>query len=226
MHYLKKIFTPSSPLSLLEIIEILLLLLLVVGSTIYFSYTNILNGDEREHLTASFYIYKGLTPYKDFFEHHHPLLWYIFAPFLILFNNTEYIWYILRTFTLILIIINSFYIHKICFLILKNKYFSILSICLSLAPHCVFLSQTEFRPDSLMMTFFLIGIYHYFLAIKNQSPKNLAISFIYFTLSFFTLQKALIHLLPYILTTLYLLHKHIIHPKDLLKSLYIPLIIC
>ena len=200
--------------------------ILTIGFTIFFAFVNVLNGDEREHLTASFYIYKGYVPYRDFFEHHHPLLWYIFSPFLIFFNNSEYIWYVIRIFSLILIIINSIYINKICHLILPNKYFSILSICLSLVPHCVFLSQTEFRPDSLMITFFIIGIYYYFNAIKKHSQTDLSISFIFFTLSLLTLQKAVFHLVPYFFTTLYLIYKHTFSIKDFFKSTIIPFIIC
>ena len=40
----------------------------------------ILNGtmliDEFEHLRASYLITLGFTPYTDFFEHHHPFLWW------------------------------------------------------------------------------------------------------------------------------------------------------
>ena len=38
------------------------------------------NGDNIEHLNASWLIWQGYMPYKDFFQHHNPLLWYIFAP--------------------------------------------------------------------------------------------------------------------------------------------------
>ena len=41
--------------------------------------------DEFEHLHASWLISKGFIPYRDFFEHHHPLLWYISAPIVSLF---------------------------------------------------------------------------------------------------------------------------------------------
>ena len=43
--------------------------------------------DEFEHLHASWLVSEGLFPYRDFFEHHHPLIWYIFAPIVSFFYN-------------------------------------------------------------------------------------------------------------------------------------------
>lgn len=36
--------------------------------------------DTTEHIHASYLVSIGKIPYKDFFEHHNPLLWYLFAP--------------------------------------------------------------------------------------------------------------------------------------------------
>ena len=33
-------------------------------------------SDNFEHLRASYLVSIGYMPYLDFFEHHHPLLWY------------------------------------------------------------------------------------------------------------------------------------------------------
>ena len=44
------------------------------------------NGDNIEHIHSSFLIAIGQVPYRDFFQHHNPLLWYIFAPLTKLFE--------------------------------------------------------------------------------------------------------------------------------------------
>ena len=36
--------------------------------------------DTVEHIYASWLVSEGKQPYKDFFEHHNPLLWYLFSP--------------------------------------------------------------------------------------------------------------------------------------------------
>jgi 4-amino-4-deoxy-L-arabinose transferase-like glycosyltransferase len=38
------------------------------------------NKDEIEHTHSAWYIVNGARPYADFFQHHHPLLWYLIAP--------------------------------------------------------------------------------------------------------------------------------------------------
>lgn len=39
-----------------------------------------MSGDDTEHLHASYQVGIGLKPFADFFEHHMPLLWYVFSP--------------------------------------------------------------------------------------------------------------------------------------------------
>ena len=127
-----------APLSRIQLAELVTFSILCIGSLCYFAFTNFLNGDEREHITATFYIYNGQIPYRDFFEHHHPLLWYVFLPILSLFSNSAYIWYAARTFSLALLTINCVFIIKICRLIIPNRGFAWLTAIYSLIPHCFF----------------------------------------------------------------------------------------
>ena len=45
------------------------------------------NGDNVEHIHVSWLIWQNKIPYKDFFQHHHPLVWYFFSPFTALMIN-------------------------------------------------------------------------------------------------------------------------------------------
>ena len=38
------------------------------------------DGDTLEHVHSSWLVWSGKIPYKDFFQHHNPLLWYVGAP--------------------------------------------------------------------------------------------------------------------------------------------------
>ena len=44
------------------------------------------NGDNVEHIHTSFLVALGQVPYRDFFQHHNPLMWFIFAPVTWLFR--------------------------------------------------------------------------------------------------------------------------------------------
>jgi hypothetical protein len=46
-----------------------------------------LNWDELEFYRATSWIAEGRVPYRDFWEHHTPLAWFVFAPFTLLSNS-------------------------------------------------------------------------------------------------------------------------------------------
>ncbi|MBO5441292.1 MAG: hypothetical protein J6A09_01845, partial [Alphaproteobacteria bacterium] len=52
--------------------------------------------DEFEHLHAAWLVSTGKVPYLDFFEHHHPLLWYLSAPIVRLFYDDVIVFYVMR----------------------------------------------------------------------------------------------------------------------------------
>ena len=43
-------------------------------------YSGSTDGDTLEHVHSSWLIFNKKLPYKDFFQHHNPLLWYVGAP--------------------------------------------------------------------------------------------------------------------------------------------------
>ena len=214
MNILKKIYTKKT------------LIYLIIFSIILLathSFTKNLNVDEREHLYSSFMVYRGELPYRDFFQHHHPLLWYIFAPFLIFFNNTPYIWYILRAFTLFILILTALYTSKITYQITKNKTFSLISPIIYLNLYILKISAIEFRPDNLMMLFYIIGLHYLLKYFNSNSPKELVKSYIFFFLSFFTLQKIVFILLATGISILYITKSNPKKQIETISMLLVPL---
>ena len=115
-----------------------------------------------------------------FFEHHHPLLWYLFSPILALFLNDANVWYAARIFVLFILAIDCFFIGKICFLIRRDIEFALLSILFFLLPEVVVLEGVSFRPDGLMMCFVLSGIYFLFSFFKiGKKSHPVAVVFLY-----------------------------------------------
>lgn len=52
--------------------------------------------DTAEHIHSSWLVSIGKVPYRDFFQHHNPLLWYLFAPVTQLFYRDTAIVYAAR----------------------------------------------------------------------------------------------------------------------------------
>ena len=149
-----------------------------------------IDPDEREHLNAAYLITQGQTPYKDFFEHHHPLLWYLATPIVPFFENSAQIWYLLRAFQAIILFLTSIYIYKLAILSGLKSWAGyaacLIYFCFDIARHL----SLEFRPDTLMICFFISGLYYFYLYLENQKRATLTLAFALFLLSFLTFQKA------------------------------------
>ena len=200
-----------------------ILICLNISILFLYAYIHIVNVDEREHLYASYMIHNGYIPYRDFFEHHHPLLWYIFAPLLYFCDNTPYIWYIIRTFGLIIIFGCTYYVYKLMYIISNNKQSSLIAALFYLSFDITRISGTEFRPDNLMILFFLAGLYTYLKYIKTQQWPFLASSYALLFLSFFTLQKNFFMLITLAAIIIYTAIKNRNLRRQILLTLALPI---
>jgi hypothetical protein len=63
--------------------------LVLLGALLgYVAVHRFFDRDELEHAHATWYVWRHHVPFRDFFERHHPLLWYLLVPFLGLFGET------------------------------------------------------------------------------------------------------------------------------------------
>jgi len=206
-------------------VEFCILTIIALVILFWFTYTFVLLGDEREHLTSSYLIYNGQRPYIDFFEHHHPLLWYVFLPVLHFFQNSGEVWYAIRTFSLVLIFINTFVVFKVSYLIVPNKTFSWLAALFSICSHVVFVAQISFRPDTLMSLLLFSGLYFFLKYLKERHDWLMYTAFVFFFFSFMALQKALLFLFFVALLMLYLIVKKELSLGLIFKALIVPAIL-
>ncbi len=144
--------------------------------------------DEFEHLHASWLISIGKLPYRDFFEHHHPLLWYLSAPVVSLFYDNVIVFYVMRGGCFLVSGITLVYVYKTA-LFFTNKVGGWLAVAICLSDVISLYNFYQYRPDVFMNLFFLMGVYYWFLYLKGNILKNLIISFLCFSVSFLFLQK-------------------------------------
>jgi hypothetical protein len=52
----------------------------LVAARLWLVFHRLYDPDELEHLHAGFCVWQGLVPYRDFFEQHGPVLWYLAQP--------------------------------------------------------------------------------------------------------------------------------------------------
>lgn len=179
------------------------------------------DGDTLEHVHSSWLVYHGQIPYKDFFQHHNPLLWYIGAPLVGVYEYSLRAVDAVNILTVSVTAVTLFYI-----LMLHRKFLSDSFGGLVAAVFCVFphdsLYDKDFKPDNFMNACLIIGIYYLFCSLKNKKLFPLMVSFLLFFAAFMFTQKALLILAVIGGLVLYLLYQKEMRWSDVLQSAVLP----
>ena len=174
---------------------------IIVYASIYSGFQIV---DEFEHLHASWLVSIGKLPYRDFLEHHNPLLWYLSAPIVHLFFDNVLIFYVMRFISALASLLIGFYIYKIT-LFWSDKKGAWLTIALYLGNMITLYCFYQYRPDTYMNLCFIAGIYYLLQALKTNRSSLLLTSFLCFTFSFLFLQKISLLLLAVCFILLWLI---------------------
>ena len=170
--------------------------ILVYGITVHS------NGDNIEHLHESWLIWKGLVPYRDFFQHHNPLIWYIFSPLVALLINSKHIFMIFNIISVFITFGIVFYMAEILKKCGVKNIFRIILGCIFLSSYSG-LYSTDFRPDTLMYLFLFIGIDYLFRYLDENKLSSIVISFFSLFLSFLSSQKIILNMVIIVLFIIY-----------------------
>ncbi len=170
-------------------VNLLVILGLVSLATVYFEWAE---GDIAEHIQASFLVHQGVVPYRDFFEHHHPLLWYLFAPVVGLLERNIHVFGVVNYITFLFFVIGLVFLYKVITEFLSGRTAALLSVLMLLAPG-IFLYYVYFKPDNYMFTCVMAGIYYLFCYMRDKKRRDLIFSYAAFWVAFLFCQKALFY---------------------------------
>ena len=182
------------------------------------------NGDNVEHLHFSWLVWQGYVPYKDFFQHHNPLLWYMSAPLVNLLINNKLIFSIFNQISYVAVCIMAYYQYQIMVLN-KNSKTSGLFLCAAIISSYSILWALNFRPDTFAYMLLFIGVLYLFKYIEDKQLWKLVISFLSFFASFMFTQKILINLFVPAIAVVYWLCKGQIKFKNLALSCILPIML-
>jgi Dolichyl-phosphate-mannose-protein mannosyltransferase len=65
-----------------------LLTALIVVARLWLVFRRLYDPDELQHLHAGYCVWHGMVPYRDFFEQHQPVLWYLSLPLFHIFGES------------------------------------------------------------------------------------------------------------------------------------------
>jgi len=181
--------------------------------------------DDLEHWASSWFIFNGFAPYRDFFQHHHPLLWYITAPFFWFMEHPIDSFRVGRIIAVIFFCGGCFLIGKIVQALGGTARSFLYALFIYLSYPVMAGNYFQNRPDTYMTFFLLWGLYKWIVFLKNKKTKDLVWCYLFYFIAFAFLQKAIWFLFPFGLYQIYLLIKKEMKWSDLFKALIIPIFI-
>lgn len=198
----------------------------LVGVIAALIYGRFVISDNFEHLRAAYLVSLGYVPYRDFFEHHHPLLWYLFAPIIAAVpHNALAIYYIVRSIVLAVSGLTFYVIYRIIGIFSDSK--KLFGLFLLLL--CTFLPMwygiSLFKPDAFAHLFYFIGLYYLFDYIRLQHCLSLVYGALAAAISFLFLQTIAFSIVLWIFPLLILLFKHKKFYSDLAVSVASALVV-
>ena len=173
-----------------------------VLSYLIYSVTSHLERDELEHIQCAWLVFKGGTPYHDFFQHHHSLLWYIFSSVFFLTDEGLFAVVLIRLVNFSFLLGIMFVIYRITFELTSSKKTALFSLTVVLATNIFTRNSVAIRPDVLMTLFALISYLFLILFLKKNRIILIVFSGLFLALSFIALQKAVFVILPFLILIL------------------------
>lgn len=200
------------------------LLLIIAGIGLVCFNITYPEGDVMEHLYDTFMVANGKVPYVDFFEHHHPLLWYLSVPLVrLLDRNVEIInWANFTTFCFFLW--GLYFVYRTITDFLSTRTAALATVIYALIPN-VFIYYIYFKPDNWMLPMLSLGIYYYFSYLKNKKRRELVISYLAFFTAFLFSQKALLYYPVIGLASIYEIWRKNIDIKDFAAAVILPIVL-
>ncbi len=182
------------------------------------------DGDTLEHVHTSWLVYHGKIPYKDFFQHHNPLLWYVGAPLVGWYEYSLRAVDAVNLLTVTVALLTWFYVYRLHKDFLTNKFGGLIAAAFCALPQ-ESLYNKDFKPDNYMALALVMGIYYLFGYLKNRNLRSLVFSFLLFFAAFMFTQKAALELLCFGGIILFLLYKKKMFWNDCLLSAILPLLL-
>jgi len=194
---------------------------LFVAWTVFHTETG--NGDNVEHLHATWLVAQGKIPYKDFFEHHNPFIWLFFSPVVMFSSRILTLLDAAFITGIVAGVITFWVVYRICTKFFASSLASLASL-LVLCPPYYYIFCFNYNPDTFMALFFAIGLYFLFLYFEKKKLFYLCVGFEAFFFAFFCTQKILMVLAVLGVISLYMFYKNKTPFYDVLYALLLPVL--
>lgn len=182
-------------------------------------------GDDVEHIHSTWLVFQGYVPYQDFFQHHNPLLWYLFAPLVGYFAYNLEVFDLVREISTLVMFLTLYISAYTVKRFMTKSWYAALMVVAAAFPSYIIFSGQDFRPDNYMVAAFMFGLYFFFSYLETCKTQKLAWSFLCMFASFMFMQKSVFFLVLFVALVIYQLYAKNIKQQDFIKALIAPLIL-
>lgn len=211
----------SSMLSYIRFTDFLWTLFgLLVFMILFLSLNKEFSFDEIELVHTSWKILRGEKLYVDFFQHHHPLLYYLMVPVVSVTGENITTLFYARIAIFFLLILIFVFTYRLSVKVFDKETGIIGLVFLSVTQ--VFITRAiEIRPDVPQTLFNLFTLFYLFTYLKSKNLKHLILSSLASGIAFLFLQKALAFNCLIVILLLFNAYKKIIRYYDLFIYLFV-----
>ncbi|MBI3781655.1 MAG: glycosyltransferase family 39 protein [candidate division NC10 bacterium] len=174
--------------------------------------------DEFEHLHAAWAVAHGQVPFRDFWQLHPPLLYYLMAPVFTMLGEDLRIIYVARGFVflcILLILLQLYRIARECF----DSLTGLLAVLLLSYVLLHFQASYFFRPDTLEALVVIVGLWRFMRAWRSHRRIEFVASGAILGVGFWVLSKALFPLAG--LSLVFVLSSVLRRPAGALRSNFV-----
>ncbi len=183
--------------------------------TLVTCYFKFFNNDEIEHVHSAWYLLQGYIPFKDFFQHHNPLLWYLLLPLLSLFGDSTLSIIAERFLMGGVLFGTAFLTYLTTAAITKSRETGLVSVVLLFSTVLFMEKGIEIRPDGPQVLCGMASVYFLIRSFQDSSHRSMLFSGLFAALSFLFLQKTIFLLASYGMVMAYGLYKKEISLKNM-----------
>lgn len=185
-----------------------------------YAYCRHFDIDEFEAIHTAWKMYQGQTIYVDFFQHHHPLLYYFLQPLFWFFGSSISVLYAARGLQFLFLILIFVTVWSL------SKYFGNTVLggvtILFLATNHIFVKNAiEVRPDVPQLAFCLLGLLFLYRYVERPNISYLVLSTLSISCAYLFLQKTIFFGALYGSVLLYYWYSDTISTKAILISMFV-----
>jgi len=192
-------------IKLISLLQVVLGIILYVAA--FWSWNKPFDHDELEAVHTAWKILQGERIYVDFFQHHHPLLYFLLVPLLAVFKENVTVLIAIRVVIFCFFSLILFVTYQISVKVFDQTS-SYISLILLSTTFIFTTNVIEIRPDVPQTLFGLISILFLLVYFEYKSLKYLVFSSLALVISFLFLQKAIFLVLLVSLILLYKVYKN------------------